>query len=746
LDSVTIQIPDQIQNPKSEIQNQRVFMRHRVLVAFLAFLVAAPVLAVAPQFWRLRTAEDFLAGEIEGFAVTSRGQLKAAPSVRKIASFTDPFVLSQVTAPNGDLFFGTGNDGKVYRLRGTELKVIYTAAEPEIYALTFRDGAVYAASSPNGKIYRVDPDNGQATTFFDPKQAYIWALQFTGNDLIAATGVEGQLFRITPNGEGKVLFDSPETHLRSLAVRADGSLLAGGSSKGRIYAVTRDGSAHALYDSSMNEISSIYVDATGIGWAAGVGNTLPSQAPQRQQRPAQQQQQSSGAQSSDAKKEEATANVEVSFSFEDATPDVPASQAGTGELYRIDKDDFVQVVRKFDREMIYGISGSPDGRILLSTGPQGRVYEYREGEVALVATVPEKQVVSISTAGGATVVTTTNSGAVYRLERSPTARGEFRSAAKDVERFSRFGHYRIEGTRVSDGSVAIAFRTGNTRNPDGTWSAWSDPSSSSEGNVASPPGRYIQWKLMMPKPANDVFVDSVTVAFVNRNVAPVIENITVQDPAVVFITSGFPASPQVVEATNPDEYGIFTSLEAARERNDPGKRAFRKGFRTIVWRARDENGDSLRYSVSFRKLGTDRWLRLRENMEETQINFDTSQLPDGRYQIRLTASDRADNPEMPLSETKEGIEFEVDNTAPRITATVEGDAVVVKVTDAGSAVGKVEYAADAEQWMRMTPADGIADSTSETFRLPKSAVSGKFLVVRAVDAFYNVATESVNVR
>ena len=31
-----------------------------------------------------------------------------------------------------------------------------------------------------------------------------------------------------------------------------------------------------------------------------------------------------------------------------------------------------------------------------------------------------------------------------------------------------------------------------------------------------------------------------------------------QDPAVVFLTSGFPASPGVVEATNPDEYGIFT--------------------------------------------------------------------------------------------------------------------------------------------------------------------------------------------
>ena len=60
-----------------------------VVLAVLAFVTAANAFAVAPQFWRVRSAEDLLAGEIDGFAVTSRGQLKAAPSVRKVATFTD---------------------------------------------------------------------------------------------------------------------------------------------------------------------------------------------------------------------------------------------------------------------------------------------------------------------------------------------------------------------------------------------------------------------------------------------------------------------------------------------------------------------------------------------------------------------------------------------------------------------------------------------------------------------------------
>jgi len=150
----------------------------RFRFALFLTLFSANAFAVGPQFWRVRTADDFLTGDIDGFAVTSRGELRPGPSLKKIASFTDPFVLTQASAPNGDRFFGTGNDGKLYRLRGSDMKLIYTAAEPEIYSAVFHDGAVYVGTSPNGKIYRVDPNDGKASVFYDPKQAYIWALAF----------------------------------------------------------------------------------------------------------------------------------------------------------------------------------------------------------------------------------------------------------------------------------------------------------------------------------------------------------------------------------------------------------------------------------------------------------------------------------------------------------------------------------------------------------------------------------------
>ena len=719
----------------------------RKLIALTITLFATSAFAVAPQFWRVRNVEDFLAGDIDGFAVTSRGDLRAGPTMRKVASFTDPFVLSQTSGAHGDRFFGTGNDGKVYRLRGTELKLLYTASEPEIYAIAFHDGAIYAASSPNGKVYRIDPDadsgKGKASVFYEPKQAYVWALAFAPNgDLLVATGVEGKLFRVTPKGEGKVLFTAPETHVRCLALKSDGTILAGGSGKGRIYDIRPDGSSHALYDSPLSEISTIYIDPNGVGWAAGASSSLPATAPANTTKAKA----SSSSSSSEQKKEESstatTPTPEVTVSFE--TP-AESGQGGNGEIYKINPDGFVELVRKFEHELVYAISGGSNGSILLSSGPQGRIYSMKDGEVALIATVPEKQIVSISSDGGATLVTTTNSGAVYRMDLQPSQKAEYRSASKDVERFSRFGHYRIDGDSLGDNHVAIAFRSGNTRTPDSTWSSWSMPSAGAEGSIDAPAGRYVQWKMTMPKPSLDMAVHGVTTGFINRNVAPVIDAIAVADPAVVYITSAYPAAPQVVEATNPDENGIFTSLDTPREKNEPGKKVFRKGYRTITWRAHDDNGDSIRYSLAFRAHGSNKWLRLRDDLDENQFNFDTSQMPDGTYELRLVASDARDNPDNPLSDTKEGLEFQVDNTPPQIAFTTSGSDVVVHVTDKMSPIGRVEYSIDAQKWIRIQPVDGISDSSDETYKLPRTAVAGKYVIFRAVDGFYNVATEAITV-
>jgi hypothetical protein len=719
----------------------------RSITAAIAFVIlATPAFAVAPQYWTVDSPDDFLAGEIEGFAVTARGSLVTGPPMTRVASVSDPFVLSQ-TAGDGARFVGTGNAGRVYRLSGNEIKPLYTAPEPEIYALAFHNGALFVASSPNGKIYRVDPRSGQASEYFDPKEAYIWAISvLPDGSMAAATGIEGRLYRITGQGQGKVWYDAPETHLRSIAVAGPGRILVGGSGEGRIYEVTSSG-GRALYDSSFPEISTIFHDErTGVAWAAGVTNVLPTTAPARtdqNRRAATGSSTTSGTAqqgSNEGRQQEgsASATVDVSFSFDDGQS-AGAAPAGAAELYRIDRDGFVEPVRKFDRELIYALTGNRDGALFVATGPQGRVYEYRDGEFALIAAVPEKQLVSFSNDGGSIFATTTNSGAVYRLSSGNAPKAEFRSATKDTGRFSSFGHYRVEG---QTGGSTISFRSGNTSAPDETWSDWSAPKPATSGNATVPAARYVQWRVN-GSTGQPLSIDSVSVAFLNRNVAPVIESVIVNEPAVVFIGGNYPSPPQVVEATNPDEYGIFTSLDETGDRTAPGKKYFRRGYRTVSWKASDPNGDTLRYTVMFRRDGSSEWLRLRENIDDSSLNFDTSQLPDGSYEIKVTATDGRSNPQGALSDSREGVEMLVDNTAPRISSSRNGDSVSIRISDDLSPVAKAEYSVDAKRWVPLVPEDGIPDSKEEVFRLPGGQVDGKFVVIRAVDTFYNVSTEAV---
>jgi hypothetical protein len=200
----------------------------RLIYSIAALLITAPLFGVAPQFWRTATPDELLGGEVEGFVVTARGRLQPGPLVTKIATVDDPFVLSQTTDGRGVRYLGTGNAGKVYRLNGSKLDLLYTAPEPEIYSLAFADGQLYVGTSPNGKIYSVNPSSGAASVFFDPQEAYIWDMaSLPDGSFAVATGVEGKLYRVTAAGQGSVWYDAPETHLRSLALAGPNRLLVG---------------------------------------------------------------------------------------------------------------------------------------------------------------------------------------------------------------------------------------------------------------------------------------------------------------------------------------------------------------------------------------------------------------------------------------------------------------------------------------------------------------------------------------
>ena len=106
------------------------------------------------------TYAEFSPGEFENVSLTSDGHLELAPAMTNLASVTDPIIWAAVQDEKGNVFFGTGNQGKVYKLTPKgELSTFFEPNEVMVHALAIDGkGRLYAATSPNGRVYRLDAE------------------------------------------------------------------------------------------------------------------------------------------------------------------------------------------------------------------------------------------------------------------------------------------------------------------------------------------------------------------------------------------------------------------------------------------------------------------------------------------------------------------------------------------------------------------------------------------------------------
>src|SRR5256712_2767791 len=169
---------------------QRLAHRHdyrfpKLMRAYAAVAIAAlAVVSVqpsSPKFFQAATQTDFLKGDVENLSIDSHGQLTLGPATELVYETSAPFLWSMVAAPDGTLFIGTGNEGKVFRVdpqgKGS---LFFDSTELEAHALALAPGGgVYVGTSPDGRIYKVDR-SGTATTLFDGDDKYIWALAVDG--------------------------------------------------------------------------------------------------------------------------------------------------------------------------------------------------------------------------------------------------------------------------------------------------------------------------------------------------------------------------------------------------------------------------------------------------------------------------------------------------------------------------------------------------------------------------------------
>src|SRR5208283_3981968 len=263
-------------------QGMMVAMRYSAIAAIAALFTAALIpyaLASGTQAWEMSSYSDFVRGRFDGISLSRDGRLSLAPKMETVFTSDQPVIWSVAEGPDGTVYAGTGNRGRVYRIDRTgKGSLLWTAEQPEVFAVAVdRGGVLYAGTSPDGKVYRIE--DGKATEYFAPGTRYIWSLA-AGPDgaLYVGTGDEGKIFRVDSAGKGELYYDTGQSHITGLAVDAEGRLLAGAEPNGILYRISAKDKAFVLYDSSLPEIRAIVPMPDGTVYAAALGGSIAKQA------------------------------------------------------------------------------------------------------------------------------------------------------------------------------------------------------------------------------------------------------------------------------------------------------------------------------------------------------------------------------------------------------------------------------------------------------------------------------------
>lgn len=746
-------------------------MLFTALTGVLAGLAALPVRAQGTHLWTQSSFDQLEKGTPQGVALTSDGSLREGPGLTSLVTTPSTFVWSVAADKSGTAYLGTQAPATVLRVSAKSGAKPFTLFETkDVSAQVVRlgpDGSLYVATMPSGKVYKLNPgatakqDDTDATVVFDmsklpeadgskpsaDKQTnphYIWDMTFDKEGrLYIATGGPAAVFRVdvkNPGAQPEEFFKSDEAHIRSLAWDGKGNLIAGSVGSGLVYRISPQGKGYVIFDAPKAEITALAVGPDGTIYAAGVGdkghNPLPPLPVQ-------------GVAT-------VTIRIEQPGSLQAANQSTTVPE-GT-EIYALGENQAPRTLWSSKGDIVYALAMRPDGLMAVS-GNRGHVYLiHQDGSYADVAHLDAQQGLSIAAqasggAQGEVLIGTGNTGKLFALGES--AKHEYSSDVLDAGAMARYGRVEIE---PGSANYEIETRSGNIEQPVRGWTDW-EPLK--DGAVASPPGRFLQWKAVL---RTGGVLGSVAVNYLPVRSVPVVDQLVVVPGARLntqnvstgqqTVNISFP-TPGQTDATTSDDSS--SAISAVKDRTAV----------TVRWAAHDEDGDKMDYSLFVRGDGEKEWWPLKKNIKDTAYSFDATQIPDGGYEVKVVASD---GPSEPPGQSVTGFKisdrFVVDTTPPAVTgltataaATQCGHApcpqqvhVIFDATDATSPVARADYSVDAGPWQFVAPVGGLSDSQHEhyDFVVPASAldtkVSQHLITVRAYDRYNNVGLAKSVVR
>jgi hypothetical protein len=699
-----------------------------LLTLSLAAIWVVSLSASGPLFWTVATAADLLKGTSDGVFVSLGGVVTPGPGLTNRLTTTPSQIWSVARAQDGTIWAGTGGDGRIVRLRPGQAaeETVYDTPETHVFAIAVSGNRVFAATAPEGKVYLIEGDS-PARVFFDPAENYIWSLAVDrAGQLWVGAGNPAVIYRVAADGSSQVVSRPPATHVVSLALDAEGRVLAGTESPGRLYRFDAEDRPFVLLDTGLAELRAVAVAPGNVLYAAGVAKGDES---------------SSGGE---------TTSVAVTLAATATTgAPVPAgsSPARRSVLYRIDASGTWEEIWTTG-DVVYDLAVQEDGGVLMATGPEGRLYKITPDlDVFLFTGVDARQITRFAATGtNVAAFATANPGRVVAIGPGMQSPASYTSNVLDTKNVASWGILRWEGT---DG-VALFTRSGNTERPDDSWSQWSPAYRNRAGEpISSPTARFLQWRAVLSSASSSAAppsLSSVTVAYLPRNNRPVVSGITVYPAGVVF-QRPFVNDESAIAGL--DELSIEARRPTGEEPPSPpalNRRMMQKGLQTIAWRAEDADGDQLLYDLQYRRDADSTWHDLRTGLTGTIFVWDTSSVPDGRYFVRVRASDSPNNAgDRALTGSRESGAIDVDNTPPsiQVTAGAAGQSLTIVARDSQSPILRLEYSVRGGPWQLLYPVDGLADSPEERYTLALPAgVTGADVVVRVVDRLQNTASRT----
>jgi len=792
---VTMQMPSRKQT-KSVTQKHllsnaaRAFARIGSFSLLLYFFTSSFSLLHAEHTrrWLQTTYEEFLKGTAHGVAVRSDGRLELAPKFTLVADADASYLWSLRLDPKGALYAAGGSPAKVFRFdNGGKPTTVFESTDLVAQSIAFdAKGTLYIATSPDGKVYRVS-SSGEKTVFFDPKTKYIWDIAFGADGILyVATGDKGQVFAVTPEGKGDLFYASDEAHIRVLAFDANKNLLAGTEPNGRVLRIARpdakaprkdkDSSGSVadgfvLYETSKREVTSLAVAPDGSIYVAAIGEKQRTTSTP-----------STTIISSPQGTTTFTTSVggvtgTVSGQIQPSTPFVAFPPTLSSSIYRLSPDGAPDELWTSRDDVVYSLGLASDGRVLAGTGNNGALLAIDgHGVFAQLAKAGSAQITGIArNAAGKVFLCTANPGKVFSVGPEYEPEGTYESRSFDAQLFSQWGRLdwwgpppaavaSTKSAAASGGEPRLEFfvRSGNTEDPGKEWSRWFGPYSKPGSSVEAPSARFFQWKAVIHDGRPGDGINWVSLAYLPRNVAPVIDAIVLQDPGVraqgnSIISTGQAPSVALKMPPTPNTPGVFIAQTTTPVKFEQPPQGFReKGYQSVVWSAHDDNDDDLHYSVYYRGENEHEWKLLKDKLDQKFYSWDTTTLPDGAYYLKIIATDGPSNPPaVALKTERESERFEVDNTPPVIeglkaareqsqSSAAHSDVLLIQFVakDAASSIERAQYSLDGGEWTLLAPIGNVSDAPSEKyeFSLSNLAPGEHTVAVRAYDRFENIGS------